>query len=196
MLNKILVFHKRPPETYTDALSYLGLPFVADTDPLAENDCDGLLLIGGGDVDPKLYGSDIHAEDVDPLRDASELLAIERFVRKGKRILGVCRGFQILNVFFGGTLKNVEGHRVFGKDVIHGVKAIPPFSYPENTVNSYHRQAVDLLAPNALPLLVSDDGIIEGAAFLKTVFGVQFHPERSGDRAVKRIYGDLFCAET
>ena len=67
--------------------------------------CAGLLLPGGGDLEPWRYGQyNTASRGLEPKRDAAELALIARFVAANKPVLGICRGLQTLNVFFGGTL--------------------------------------------------------------------------------------------
>lgn len=94
-------------------------------------DCAALLLPGGGDLDPALYGQpNTASRNVEPDRDALERDLLERFLRAGKPILGVCRGMQSVNVFFGGTLlQDIPGHgQTDGRDRLHAVRtASGPF---------------------------------------------------------------------
>lgn len=86
-----------------------GLPILAVDNCCAEEYADladGLLLTGGKDVDPKLYGQDLKYDFVimDEKRDEQEMALIKEFVKRKKPIFGICRGVQVLNVYFGGTL--------------------------------------------------------------------------------------------
>jgi len=177
---------------YTAALEHAGASVIAvgpgETPPAT---FDGLCLSGGGDVDPAAYGEKADpATMVDPGRDTLEFPIARRARELDAPILGICRGFQVLNVAFGGTLvQDVHGHRVDGPLVEHAIRPVPgsrlaaacgvaPFG-----VNSRHHQAVTLarLAPGlAATARVGD--LIE--AFESTadrfVVGVQWHPERVG----------------
>lgn len=158
---------------------------------------DGLILSGGGDVEPLRYAEENTAcFGVDPERDAAEFRLIEAYCRAGKPILGICRGHQVLNVFFGGSLiqhlPNAERH-VPSKDGdnAHETRALPD-SFPAKlygerfVVNSAHHQGVGRLAPELEAVQWSEDGVIEACRH-KTlpVFSVQWHPERMCLRRVR-----------
>ena len=86
---------------------------------------DALLLPGGGDLEPWRYGQeDLACRGLEPERDAAELRLLARFTAAGKPVLGVCRGLQVINVFFGGTLvQDVPGHAAWeGGDRLHAVR--------------------------------------------------------------------------
>ena len=151
---------------------------------------DGLILSGGGDVEPLRYGEENTASfGVDPERDAAEFRLIEAYCRAGKPILGICRGHQVLNVFFGGTLiqhlPDAERHVPSREgDNAHATRALPD-SFPallygeRSVVNSAHHQGVGRLAPELEAVQWSEDGVIEAARHKSLpVFSVQWHPER------------------
>ncbi|MBR1392072.1 MAG: type 1 glutamine amidotransferase [Lachnospiraceae bacterium] len=152
---------------------------------------DGIVIPGGADMNPALY----HEENTDSIEiddelDQLELAVIREAVEHKKPILGICRGHQILNVFFGGSLiQNVEGvdvhERIGMVDRVH-MSRVKKNSfvydiYQEEriSINSAHHQAIKELAAGLEAVQFSDDGLIE--AFYHTelpVYGVQWHPER------------------
>ena len=168
-------------ENYRLALTSLGA--LLTEDPAA---ADALLLPGGGDVDPRRYGQEIDgSENIDPDRDARELALIDAFRGAGKPILGICRGHQLINVAFGGTLhQHIEGHsRIDGRDRIHASRTLDPLLtrlYGERfPVNSAHHQSVDRLAPGFEAVQWADDGTVEAMRHRTLpIFSVQWHPER------------------
>lgn len=174
---------------YVAALTASGAEPVVSMDLTLAERCDGLLLPGGADADPALYGQENTAsEGIDPARDRDELELIKRFFAQGKPILGICRGHQMLNIAFGGTLiqdvENRERH-VWKEngDSIHPVRALHPFMQSlygeEFPVNSAHHQAVGVLAKGLIPTCESEEGINEGFIHENgKIIAVQFHPER------------------
>lgn len=160
---------------------------------------DGLVLQGGNDVAPECYGEQPLAPEWagDAVRDRYEIELIDAFVQAGKPVFGVCRGLQLINVMFGGSLwqdtaSQVPGtreHRVLGKyeHNYHDI-AIEPGTrlaqlYPgvtRATTNSIHHQSVKALAPGfTVEARCPDDGVIEairrdGPGY---VAAVQWHPE-------------------
>ena len=90
---------------YKAALSAVGLEAVVSADREEAPRCAALLLPGGGDMEPWRYGQEnIACRDLEPERDALELDLLADFTALGKPVLGICRGMQTINVFFGGTL--------------------------------------------------------------------------------------------
>lgn len=169
----------------------------ADAAALADT-LDGLLISGGPDVDPALYGERALKEvtAISERRDATEL-TITRYVAKKteKPILGICRGIQLLNVALGGSLiqdLSAEGkpehrmemypsHMPSHKDhVIKGTRLFNILGKAEAEVNSFHHQAVRDVAPGFIVSAVSDpDDVIEAIELPgeRFVLGVQWHPE-------------------
>nr|WP_326183797.1 gamma-glutamyl-gamma-aminobutyrate hydrolase family protein [uncultured Oscillibacter sp.] len=151
--------------------------------------CDALLLPGGGDMEPWRYGQNNTASrGLEPERDAAELLLMDRFTAMKKPVLGICRGLQTINVFFGGTLvQDLPGHSdVGGIDRLHGVRTAPsPLRalYGERcVVNSAHHQAADRLGAGLRVVQWAPDGTVEALCHQSLpVWGVQWHPERIGD---------------
>lgn len=177
-------------ENYAAALRACGVEAVRSMDLALARECDALLLPGGGDADPALYGQEVRGSNPpDHERDRDELELIRLFLSQEKPILGICRGHQMLNIALGGTLIQDlpdERHRHDAQtdtDRVHRVRSVHPLMielYGENFVsNSSHHQAVDRLGDGLVPTCVSEDGVIEGIVHENgKVLGVQFHPER------------------
>lgn len=171
---------------YGAALSRVGLTGVLYTggDPaMLAQTFDGLLLSGGGDLSPALYNCPtVYRETVcDTHRDIEELALIRAFCSNAKPILGICRGIQALNIFFGGTLlQHIPGH----SNTSHFVRTVSGTCTASLTgrffkTNSYHHQAIDRLGQNLYAAAYSNDGIVEAVEHRSLpILGVQWHPER------------------
>ena len=193
-------------DTYLDAVRRAGGEPVAldPTSTVREREAalstmDGLLLPGGADLDPALYGEAPHPSvAVEGARDDLEQAAWSAARERGVPIFGVCRGFQAINVFSGGTLlQHLEGHDSPTQDPAPHPLHLDPASrlatilgetdpLLSTEVNSYHHQAVRRadLAPGLVASAVAphDDGelveALEAAEGDDWLIGVQFHPER------------------
>ncbi len=143
--------------------------------------CDGLLLAGGGDIHPTLYGQQKSSDSlcIDPVRDREEQALFEAFYRRRKPIFGICRGVQAINVFLGGTLhQDIPAHSNCCH-AIHCTGALSALIGSSARVNSYHHQSVDQIAPPLRDVAHADDGTIEALLHPSApVLGVQWHPER------------------
>lgn len=158
---------------------------------------DGLILQGGADVSPRAYGEEPLKPEWagDPVRDAYELELVYEFLEAGKPILGICRGMQLINVAFGGSLlqdiptlvpsaiahetPHYDRHR-------HAVTLVPGGRLeqwngrlPGRQVASIHHQAVKRLGRDLVVEATAPDGVIEALRYQGRgfVFGVQWHPE-------------------
>ena len=148
--------------------------------------CDALLLPGGGDMEPWRYGqSNTASRGLEPERDTAELMLLERFTAAGKPVLGICRGIQVINVFFGGTLcQDLPGHSaVDGHDSFHTVRTarspLLAVCGPLCRVHSAHHQAADAPGRGLRAVQRAEDGAVEAVCHdCLPVWGVQWHPER------------------
>lgn len=158
--------------------------------------CDGLLLPGGGDMDPKFYGQARIPACGEPnlLRDAAEPLLLRAFLAADKPVLGICRGIQVMNAVLGGDLyqdiKPFEhlphnGHwaKVHTVTVRRGTLLSRILGQDTVLVNSQHHQAADRIAPELEIAALSEDGIVEALEKPDAHFclGVQWHPEWLSD---------------
>jgi len=160
--------------------------------------CSGLLLTGGGDIAPHYYGRADYADlcrSVDRKRDELELRLTNKAMKLGLPVFAICRGMQMLNVAFGGTLipdipafmSNALIHKD-QEDVSHPVSVVFDSQLygitgvSEEMVNSSHHQTIDRLAAGFLTSAVSTDGVIEAIDYMggSGIFcmGVQWQPER------------------
>lgn len=144
---------------------------------------DGVLLCGGADVDPALYGeTEIHPEvyDVDALQDDADLSLAAYCFKHGIPTLAVCRGLHIVNVLRGGTLVQHmdDHHRHVVHDVVieRGPAGIEPGAL---TASCYHHQCIDRLGSGLEVVGRAEDGTVEALTIESAgwAFGVQWHPE-------------------
>lgn len=188
---KILLSGGKNIDNYIDAITQLGGIPVGGYLPQTDDSCDGLVLCGGADIEPSYYGEENTAsKGIDLARDRVEFALLEAFIDAGKPVFGVCRGCQLINVYFGGSLyqdiATAADHCSFQKhDLVHTVSAtkgsVLQALYGDRfPVNSYHHQAVKTVGDGLEVTAKSDtDGVVE--AFSHTslpVFAVQWHPER------------------
>ena len=158
--------------------------------------CGGLLLPGGGDMDPKFYGQARIPACGEPnlLRDAAEPLLLRAFLAADKPVLGICRGIQVMNAVLGGDLyqdikpfehlpHNDHWAKVHTVTVRRGTLLSRILGQDTVLVNSQHHQAVDRVAPGFTLAALSEDGIVEAIEKPDARFclGVQWHPEWLSD---------------
>jgi len=158
---------------------------------------DGLVLSGGADIDPSRYGAEPHEKlgETDPGRDAFELDLLAAARAKGIPVLGICRGCQLINVAFGGTLRqHVElsegsGHPNWlapGDTLAHDIEItagslIESLMDGRRAVNSLHHQTLDTIGAGLRVTAVAPDGVPEAIeAEDEEVLAVQWHPEMLG----------------
>jgi putative glutamine amidotransferase len=208
----------RVPTSYVTAVRRAGsVPFVLSSHELCEDEgipddlevmqglppdevaplewASGLVLTGGGDVDPALYGQRPHPRtyNVSPRRDRFELNLLESALRRDLPVLAICRGMQLLNVYFGGSLEqhllDVPGRLAHDRDrpraePAHEVRAtegslLADLVGERTQVNSHHHQGLDVVADGLEEIGYSEDGVLEAvvARDYTWVLGVQWHPE-------------------
>jgi len=191
-MNKLHIAVANIPEetqNYFAALHALNVVPVTAEIPTADG-FDGLLIPGGGDISPCFFGQDNQGSyDIDITLDRFQLDITDRFVSAGKPILGICRGEQVLNVYFGGSLiqdlPNSDCHRqIKGEDNVHlthtnGDNYLRRLYGESFYTNSAHHQAIDRIGDGLKILQYSADGIIEAVCHESLpIFAYQWHPER------------------
>ncbi len=175
----------------------VGVTMGLDVDDMSPLDgAIGLLIPGGGDIDPTLYGHRPHrlTKNVSHRRDRFELNLLDRALAEDMPILAICHGMQLLNVCFGGTLdQNLADKRAkVDHDVgrpsshpIHSLSVKPDselhriMGTTETKVNSHHHQGLDEVAPELEEVGWAEDGVLEAVVSKEHewVVGVQWHPE-------------------
>ena len=187
---RILVSSQTFIENYITAVELSGATPIAGYLPGLDLTCDGLLLSGGVDLNPALYNEDVNGSvDINNERDAHEMMLLDAFVKAGKPVFGICRGCQLINVYFGGTLSQHMPQTVLHRsgekpDREHEVESasgsIMEALYGKRcVVNSVHHQAVKKLGKDLIVTQKSDDGIIEAYEHKDLpIIAVQWHPER------------------
>jgi putative glutamine amidotransferase len=186
---------------YAEAVARAG-GVVTTVAPLAEHlahvaslvaSVDGVLVQGGGDIDPARYGAAKRSDTVYGIveaHDAFEIVVVREAVRQDKPLLGICRGAQVLNVALGGTLHQDLGdvlpdreshwntyHPITLNDGSHVARAMGTTS--PNRSHSFHHQALDKIAPGLRVTGRAPDGVVEVVEHEARawVIGVQWHPE-------------------
>ncbi len=191
-------------DTYVNSVVKAGgapvlIPVITDEEALTEiiDSLDGLILSGGGDINPLfLHEEPIpQLQDVDSVRDQYDLLILRLATDRQLPVMGICRGHQLINVFFGGTIyqdinsqkpgvlkhsqsmpRTQASHSV---KITDGTKLSKILDGAETLqVNSFHHQAVKDVAPEFVSSAVAPDGINEGIEHPeRDIFSVQWHPE-------------------
>lgn len=194
-----------------------GAPFVlplcddAETVRKFAQLCDGVLFTGGDDVHPRYYGCCLHEHcgTLTPIRDSFEIAFAKEFLKSEKPFLGICRGIQLINVMYGGTLYqdicaeykagcahrqsapyNVPFHSV---SLVKGGALEALCGKTDLQVNSMHHQSVKALGKHLSAEAFAPDGVVEALSATDRAFGVavQWHPEHlaeKGDTASLKLF--------
>lgn len=205
-------------EDYVDSVVQNGgvpyiIPFTEDDEVIKQqlDNVQGLILSGGHDVDPQLYGEEPLQKigTIWPKRDHFDMLLLKLAEEKGIPVLGVCRGAQIINVAHGGSLyqdlsyrkeltfKHMQGHT---PDLpTHAMKVNPDsklakiLGKTEFRVNSFHHQLIKDVAPDLIASAKSPDGVVEGLETKNgNVVAVQWHPEMLHRNPDVKFMNNLF----
>lgn len=196
--------HETVPELYLQMVAGLGaaaviLPVHVKAVPEVLNRLDGLMLTGGGDVDPANFGCERgpRTKGVDPDRDRFEIEMVREALDRDLPVLAICRGMQVLNVSLGGSLiqdlASELGGRLDHWDAArwdrgsHVVRTDPRSGLGgllggQAMVNSMHHQGVDRIGRGLRPVSWAEDGVVEAVELPEARFclGVQWHPECLG----------------
>ena len=184
-----------------------GIPFLITPDETELDEIfpllSGLILTGGGDMNPELYGGQSHEKIymIDDERDSGEIEVFNRFYKTGQPILGICRGLQIINVAWGGTLITHLPDQ-YGETILHRAPPRVPTPHQvkldpdsrlsklmevsEAKISSWHHQSIDRVADGLEVVGHASDGVIEAVECHQHpwLYAVQWHPElTAGDDA-------------
>ena len=178
---------------------------------------DGVVLVGGGDLDPARYGGSSHETIymLDAERDSSELELTRKVIDTGMPTLGICRGTQVINVVLGGTLHehlpDVVGEETLHREppreptphrvrVVEGSRLARLLGEVDFEAQSWHHQAIKEVAPTLEIVAHAPDGVIEAIEKHDHpwLYAVQWHPELSSDRdpIQQRLFDALVEATT
>ena len=208
------------PKVYFEAVNRAGgiavllppQPVDAEIANRVLDSLDGLIITGGKDVDPALYGQEPHPTTDAPRidRDTWEGALLAAAIDRGLPFLGICRGAQVLNVALGGTLHqhlpDVIGttrYNLGGGVFAENEVAVAPASTLGTlvgdgiTVKSYHHQAIDTVADGLVVTARSDDGTIQAVELPSVPFGVavQWHPEEDAAEDARLFAGLVDAAK-
>jgi putative glutamine amidotransferase len=211
-------------EAYLQAIHHAGgMPIILPAgfpEPLLESllsQCDALILSGGGDIDPRTFQptTDSRAHSIDQQRDSGECFLARQAFQNAMPILGICRGIQLLNVAFGGSLYIDLLEDLPGSDKHAFYPNLPRDAYrhtiqidPENLfyelmaketikVNSLHHQGIKELGEGLMAVAYAEDGSIETivAESHPWCIGVQWHPEcLPKDKDAQKLFSELINA--
>lgn len=180
-----------------------GIPLILPFNTNAEvtralvNSIDGLILSGGHDVDPFQYGEEPQQKlaQIFPERDVFDITLIEECLKQHKPIFGICRGFQLLNVYFGGSLyqdfsyneksfikhfQSLSTHLPSHTVAIKKESFIGSVFGESYKVNSFHHQLIKNVSPKMIEVAKAQDDVVEAIEYIHDdifVIGVQWHPE-------------------
>ncbi len=175
---------------YKYAVEKLGGIAICGFCPDPDLDCDGLILGGGGDIHPKYFGEEINgSKEIDIARDEAEFKLVEAYIKAGEPILGICRGLQVLNVYFGGSIcqhldttphhSSADGGYLAHPVSVEGSSILSALHGDSFSVNSSHHQGISRLGEGFRITAKAEDGVVEAIEHNEyPIWGVQWHPER------------------
>ena len=186
-----------------------------DLDNINISKFDALIISGGGDINPNVYGQDINDKTsrISDQRDLTELALLKSAEKNNIKTLAICRGNQLLNVYKKGTLyqdlndagfTDIKHDKPFedARSHIHDIeiyndsKLYSLFQKTTISVNSIHHQGIDLLGKDLKITAKSSDGVIEGIETTNQweAIGIQWHPENMVDDKYSKLIFEWLCS--
>ncbi len=177
-------------KNYEKALALCHVSFDVNLSFTQLSSYDKLLLPGGGDICPDRFGQADHGSlSVNKELDDAQFVLLDAFVQAGKPVLGICRGMQVINVYFGGDLIQdlpvKHTHQYTDRDQVHEVKtahgSLMHRLYQDSClVNSAHHQGCGKIGQALRITQTAPDGVVEALEHdTRPILGVQWHPERT-----------------
>lgn len=172
-------------QNYLDYLEFGGFTYIILPLKLTQSVlemCDGFLITGGYDMDPRFFKQEKNPSSVlvDRIVDLSDLQIIRHALSYQKPLLGICRGLQVLNVALEGSLKqDFPHHQGTRHEIVTNPSRIIPDLQPMEETNSFHHQVIEELGKDLIATGKAHDGVIEIIEHkTRPILAVQFHPER------------------
>lgn len=185
MSNREIFYINKNFQDIFDKLNVILLPIngLVGIDKIV-NICDGLIITGGEDINPSIYGESIeHNIILDGYADMLDFNLLKIFSKNNKPILGICRGMQVINVYFGGSLyQDMKGHKLTCDErhlinIENDTFLYECYKKEKMLVNSNHHQSIKEVANNFKVSATSEDGVIE-AIEKDNIIGIEWHPEK------------------
>lgn len=221
MSARILIPGRKPQtKNYEAAVAAFGAAPIISTTEISIKQFDLLLLPGGGDIHPSFFNQkNTGSQNIDYELDKIQFQLLDLFIKEGKPVLGICKGMQLINIYFGGNIlqtmipDSLAVHSYKETDSYHPVFLNPYTAFPawltpslfsdKQKINSAHHQCIDHLGDGLTILQYAPDFVPEAVAHLRfPILGLQWHPERlpvSGENALHPFLNCLLkapCSKT
>ena len=201
MKNVLIAGYVHECPNYAAAMEAAGVTYAIETENVDVSQFERLLLPGGDDIQPSIFGQENHgSRKIDEALDRRQLAIMDAFVKAGKPVLGICKGSQIINVYFGGDiiqdLPTNTAHQHNVTDQTHTAVCVPGSVLEQLygrfcTINSSHHQGNGKIGKGLHVTMMAGDGVVEGIEHESLpIIAVQWHPERIGYLKWREPYAD------